>query len=348
MRILYLGDDFIQSTSAHRSAALVRLGHNVITINPRSFMPPHRMISALNVRTGFRLFASWVGFRVRSAIKERLYEAGWPSLDLVWVDGCPELPPDFFRWVKDQDYRVLNYIIDDPFGGRDRRKWDLWVKSLRHHDLTVVVRVQNIEEARRRGAKRVVRVLMSCDPQAHAPITLTDTDRDKWASEVAFIGTWMPERGPFLQRLLELGVPLSIWGDRWHKAPEWPQLQASWRGPAIYGSDYVKAVQCAKVIIGLLSVGNRDLSTTRSAEVPFIGGAVFCAQRTPEHEAMLKDGFEAFFWSTSDECARLAISLLADPDLRHRLAAAAQQRIRRDNVTNDAVLRYCLNSLQAV
>jgi spore maturation protein CgeB len=214
-----------------------------------------------------------------------------------------------------------------------------------HHDLTVVVRVPNIEEARRAGAKQVMRVLMSCDPVAHAPQPLSEEERTRWASDVVFIGTWMPERGPFMRRLLELGVPLSIWGDRWEKAPEWSQLRGCWRGPAIYGPDYVKAVQCAKVMLGLLSVGNRDLSTTRSAEVPFIGGAVFCAQRTSEHEALLEEGKEAVFWSSPEECARLANSLLAAPLLRESMAVAAQSRIRRHNVTNDAVLGLCLAAI---
>jgi len=267
------------------------------------------------------------------------------TAELVWVDGCPELPPSFFRWLKTRRHGIVSYLIDDPFGGRDRRKWDLCLRALPYHDLTVVVRAPNIEEARAAGARRVMRVLMSCDPVAHAPQALTAEERKRWSSEVVFIGTWMAERGPFMRRLLELGVPLSIWGDRWQKAREWPQLQACWRGPAIYGHDYVKAVQCAKVVLGMLSIGNRDLSTTRSAEVPFIGGSVFCAQRTPEHEAMLQDSREAVFWSAPEECAHVANALLTAPLRREAMAVAGQSRIRRNNVTNDAVLGLCLNAL---
>jgi hypothetical protein len=120
---------------------------------------------------------------------------------------------------------------------------------------------------------------MSADEVAHAPRHLTPEEQRQWHSSVLFAGTWMPERGPFLARLVQLGVPLSIFGDRWHKAREWEQLHHYWRGPGIYNEeDYARAVQCADVCLGLLSKGNRDLSTTRSFEIPHLGG-VLCAER---------------------------------------------------------------------
>ena len=66
-----------------------------------------------------------------------------------------------------------------------------------------------------------------------------------------FIGTWMPERGPFLRELMQAGLPLAIYGNDWQKAPEWPDLRRAWQGPAIYGDDYLKAIQLAKVSLGL-------------------------------------------------------------------------------------------------
>jgi spore maturation protein CgeB len=347
MTIMYLGDDFIHSTSAHRAEAFRRLGHRVTVINPRSFVPKGRWVSGLNVRTGFRFFAAWVSARVSTSIESSLQQPERDSGALVWVDGCPELPPSFYRRLMKRGLKIASYLIDDPFGGRDRRKWDLCVRSVPYHDLTVVVREPNVKEATLAGARRVMRVLMSYDPVAHAPRNLTEEDQRTWTSEVAFIGTWMPERGPFMRRLIELGVPLTIWGDRWHKAPEWEALKTCWRGPAIYGDDYVKAVQCAKVMIGMLSKGNRDLSTTRTMEVPFIGGAAFCAERTSEHERLFDEGREAFFWKSPEECARKAKSLLATRSLRERMVVAAQSRIRRHNVTNDAVLGLCLERMHS-
>jgi hypothetical protein len=242
----------------------------------------------------------------------------------------------------------VNYNVDDPFGARDRRKWDLYLSAVRFHDLTAVVREENIAEAKAKGTRRVLRVFRSYDPVAHAPTALTEDDCRRWASNVVFVGSWMPERGPFMLRLIELGVPLVIRGNEWTKAPEYAGLKEAIRGPAIYGADYVKAIQCSKVALGLLSKGNRDLHTQRSAEVPFIGGAVFCAERTTEHEAMYRDGEEALFWSSPEECAECCRMILADAARRIRMAVAARTQVRRLGLSNDEVVRSILAAVPPI
>jgi hypothetical protein len=179
---------------------------------------------------------------------------------------------------------------------------------------------------------------------AHRPIEATPEVTREWGSEVAFIGTWMPERGPFLARLLELGVPLSIRGNRWEKAPEWKRLSGAWRGPAVYGDEYVAATQFSRVSIGLLSKGNRDLHTQRSAEIPAIGGAACCAEHTDEHEAMLINGLEAELFKGPEECASKCAKLLADEPLRRSMTAAALAKVSRLKLSNDEVIRSILEA----
>jgi hypothetical protein len=94
--------------------------------------------------------------------------------------------------------------------------------------------------------------------------------------------------------LILLGVPLTIRGSGWHKSPEWSHLKGYWKGGSIHGDDYAKAIQCAKVNLGFVSKENRDLHTTRSSEIPALGG-FFCAERTSEHINMYVEGEEAFF-----------------------------------------------------
>lgn len=338
MKILYLGDEFVHSTSAHRSAALRRLGHEVVHINPRAALPKSRWIGGLSVRAGYWPLAPWVASRMRRKIGARLF-------DLAWIDAGPELSPGFHRWLRRRGMKIVNYNVDDPFGRRDGRKWALYRQSVRHQDLTVVVRSENIAEARAVGARNVVRVFRSYDPVAHAPLELSDEERRRWAGDVVFVGSWMPERGPFLVRLIELGVPLSIWGDHWQKAPEYATLRPIIRGPAVYGEDYVKAIQCAKVALGLLSKGNRDLHTTRSAEVPFIGGAVLCAERTPEHGRLFEDGVDAMLWTTAEECSERCGLILSDESRRVRMAGHGRNRVIGWRLSNDEVMASVLNAV---
>lgn len=338
MRILYIGDASQGTTSVHRADALRRLGHDVVHLDARDPLPRGRLVGGVGTRLGLWPFVPVINASLRRRIAGRAF-------DLAWVDAGSEISAGFVRWLKYRGMRVVSYVCDDPLGGRDGPKWNLYRRALREYDLAVVMRSMNIEESLRAGARRVARVLMSYDPIAHAPRHLTAPEQADWGSEVAFIGSWMPERGPFMARLLELGVPLTIRGHHWQKAPEYARIRGALRGPGIYGPDYVRALQGAKISLGLLSRGNRDLHTQRSAEVPFIGRAAFCAEHTSEHEAMFRHGVEAMLWRDADECAAQCKALLADEPARLRMVAAARARIVQLGLSNDATLEWILSGL---
>jgi hypothetical protein len=142
-------------------------------------------------------------------------------------------------------------------------------------------------------------------------------------------------------------MPLAIYGNRWQRAKEWETLRPYWRGPGLHNDDdYAKAVQGAKVCIGLLSKGNRDSSTTRSFEIPHLG-APFCAERTEEHLELYTEGEEALFWDNAEECAAQCSRLMNDEPLRTRIAAAGRARCLRNGTTNEVILgRILARALQ--
>jgi spore maturation protein CgeB len=329
LSILYLGID--SGTSRHRALSLRRLGHKVRHLNPHSFLPPGRITDFWNHHTGALGLGKFVRARVLNSIRNM-------EFDLAWVDAgnliCPELVQD----LKRQARFVINYNVDDPYGTRDSNKWRIYLRSVPYYDRLVVLRECNVVEAYQAGATAVMRVYMSSDEVAHAPRKVTVADRAKWSSELAFVGTWMPERGPFLARLAGLGLPVSIWGDRWSKAKEWPILRRLWKGPALRNDDdYAMAIQCAKVCIGLISKGNRDLCTQRSFEIPQLGG-VLCAERTPEHLALYRQDTEAVFWGDPNECAEKCRRLLSDENWRNQVARNGQIRATRNATANQVVM----------
>lgn len=334
LSILYLGAD--SGTSRHRAFSLRRLGHAVRILDPYRFLPQGGLANYWNHHTGALGFGNTVRVSVLQAIRSSKF-------DLVWVDGGVSVSPELVRELKRHARFIVNYNIDDPFGSRDSNKWRLYLRSIALYDLVVVVRDCNVNEAFEHGARDVMRVHMSSDEVAHSPRRLSPGDPTMWGSEVAFIGTWMPERGPFLARLVQLGVPLNIWGDRWRKATEWPVLKSHWRGSGLYqDDDYARAVQCAKVCIGLLSKGNRDLCTTRSFEIPRLG-SVLCAERTSEHLALYKENVEAVFWSDAEECAERCRRLLDDSGWRSRLARNGQKRANENPTSNETTMSLILS-----
>jgi spore maturation protein CgeB len=309
-------------------------------IDPRKFLPGNRGVDYWVHHTG----GLWLGAWIRGQIIKRVECL---AFDITFVNHGELVDASLVEELG-RHGPVVNYNVDDPFGGRDGSKWRLYLSALPSYDLVTVVRKCNVSEALSGGARDVLLVSRSADEVAHAPRNLSQEERLHWSSEVVFVGTWMPERGPFMARLIKLGVPLTIYGLGWHKATEWPALRPYWHGPGLYNDeDYAKAVRCAKVCLGLLSKGNRDLVTQRSFEIPYLGG-VLCAERTPEHEALYRDGEEAVFWSTAEECADKCRQLLANDDWRQHVAERGRARCIANKTTNEHVLARILERVRTL
>jgi hypothetical protein len=337
VKILYLGAN--SGTSRHRADAIVRLGYEMTFCDMWALGEAsvrHPLWSRIHFHTGYRL----VQRRVRRALINNFGNCSTP-FDVVWVNNGELVGRDAATILRRLGKRLVLYVNDDPMGGRDGKRFDSLLGAIPEYDLCVVVRQQNVEEFQKAGAKSVHRIFMSYDEVAHRPLEPDEQSSPEFDSEIAFVGTWMPERGPFLVELLRRGLSISIWGGRWQKAPEWAELKTAWRGPSVEGRDYVRSIAGAKICLGLLSKGNRDLHTTRSAEIPYAGG-LLCAERTSEHLAMYHEGEEAVFWSDAEECVEICRRLLSDSMERERIRLNGMRRVRELEIGNENIVRQIL------
>ncbi|RYX87651.1 glycosyltransferase family 1 protein [bacterium] len=341
--ILYLGDSRLLSTSAHRAYALERLGHTVIIKDPNKIVAEHinsKWLSPLHYHTGYRFLQSQLVNWVSQIKKETV------KVDLIWVDSGHLFGTGCLKVLKTFECPVVLYNVDDPTGKRDGHRFDSLLKAISFYDLVIVVRKETKEECEKIGAKKVMEVLRSYDEIAHQPFSDISNIPNEFKSDVAFIGTWMrhENRDKFLFELKQQNIPISIWGDRWNKSKYWEDLKSSYRGGALAGREYVAAIQGAKICLGLLSKGNRDLHTQRSLEVPFAGG-LFCAERTVEHQKMYREGVEAVFWANADECAKVCKELLNNDDLRESIRTAGMLRVKELSTGNEDVCKRILDEL---
>jgi spore maturation protein CgeB len=341
--VLYIGNSASSSTSSHRFAAIKRLGHSVTMVDlfhAFTNILHSRWMGRIHYRTGYRLLQG----QIAKWLSNTLETSGFKP-DVVWVDSGELLGPKSLKILRKLNCPVLLYNVDDPTGKRDGRRFDSLIKAIPFYDLVAVVRKESEQECKALNAKQVLRVYRSYDEVQHKPFPSVTEIPENFRSEVAFIGTWMryEKRDEFLLELISQGVPVTIWGPRWQNSPFFSQLESHWRGPSpgvrdttLSGRDYVAAIQGAKICIGLLSKGNRDLHTQRSLEVPFCGG-LLCAERTSEHKEMYKEGQEAVFWSDAAECARVCKQLLNDATLRENVRTGGMRRVRSLKTGNEDV-----------
>lgn len=343
--ILYLGSAIPGSTSYHRSQALLRLGNRIAIKDPLKAIATEsksKLWNAVHYRSGYR----FVQKKVENWVTQQVNDVP-EKYDLVWVNSGELLGRKCIRLLTIQlKCPVVLYNNDDPTGSRDGGRFKSLLKALPAYDLVVVVRSETEQECRKLNVKKVLRMFMSYDEVSHQPFNCITDIPQKFRSEVAFIGTWMPNenRDEFMLKLIQDGVPLSIWGDSWQKSKYFSRLQPYWRGNAVYEREYVAAIQGAKICIGMLSKGNRDLHTQRSLEIPFIG-SLFCAERTTEHLAMYEEDKEAVFWKDAEECAAVCKRLLADEGQRERIRSAGMKRVREMKIGNEDICGKILSTI---
>ena len=120
------------------------------------------------------------------------------------------------------------------------------------------------------------------------------------------------------------GVDLGIWGNGWQSCAD-PAIRKCFRGGPLTGDDYAKGLSAARIGLGLLSPLVPDKSTTRSVEIPACG-TFLLAERTDEHQALLREGEEAAFFDGEDELLEKVGYYLEHGDERRRIADAGRRR----------------------
>ncbi len=338
MKILYLGDD--AGTSAHRLAALRRLGHDVSQIDPWDAIGRSRASTLWLWRFG------GVGFerRVRRHVLDRI---GTERYDICFVNHGELVSGALVDTLKTVAGGVLVYNSDNPFVGRDRRRWRIFLQALTRYDLVAVPRESSATAGRALGG-RMTRVWFAADEVVHRARPFDAGDAARYGSDIAFVGTWMPERGPLVARLLDAGINVRVYGPRWHKAPEYARIRhAIADGGVLDDETYVRAVHYARVALGFVSSGNRDEHTTRSMEVPAIG-TLLCAKRTNEHRELYVEDKEAIFWDDAEECAAKCRALLGEPGRIQAIAAAGAMRQQGSRHWNERLVESLLEKASGV
>jgi spore maturation protein CgeB len=340
--ILYLGSTTPGSTSAHRAAALERLGHCVVALDPAHHLSRKSHWRAwIDFRTGYRFSQN----HLRLALSRELaFLQQAPSI--VWVNSGELLGPSILLWLRSlYSCSFVLYCNDDPTGPRDWNRFSSLRAALPIYDLCVYCRDINEFEWLALGAQRVLRVWMSFDEVIHC-VSPFQVHPDL---KLAFIGTNIPveHRDRFLMHLMESDIPLDIHGARWQRSRFWPQLRAACNEGFAVDSGYTALLSHAALCLGLLSHRNRDLHTSRSFEAP-AASTVLLAERTSEHQLLYEDGLEALFWQTPKDCAGIASHMIENITDLAFVRQTGHYRVAELGVGNEDICRQVLAALEAV
>lgn len=320
MTILFIGDLNANrvTRSFQRFRALRLLGHAVTGISlTRSDELREFLFEKALAKFGFPSDTT-------GANKEILTHVKQTSFDIIWIEKGNSVWPSTLRSVKmnNPEASIISIAEDDMFLSHNHSYY--YTNSLYHYDLVFTTKERNVQELKTLGAKRVEVFLDAYDKTYHRPISLLPEDREQFGAEVGFVGTFERERAKSMLFLAEHGVAVTIWGNGWGAWRNTHKNLIIKNGP-VYGDNYIKVVAATKVNLSFLRKLNRDVTTSRSVEIPACG-AFLLTERTDRHSKLFTEGSEVAFFASNQELLEKTSYYLLHEKERNAIAAAGKKR----------------------
>jgi glycosyltransferase involved in cell wall biosynthesis len=313
-KILYIGSLEKESNSRKRFITLQQMGYKVEGIDVDPFI-----FGTIWMRFHFHLY---IGPGIIALNKTILKKVESIKPDLIWVDNKPYVKPNTLKEIRRNNptIKIANIITDDPFG-KFHYAWRFIYKSFKYYDIHFVQREINIPELKRQGAKRVETCFRSFDPAFHRILPKDDSSLLPYKASVGFIGSYEDDREEYIAYLVQQGISVSITGDGWSKGKYWSLLQPYYKGPSVYGDEYIKTINGMDVALHFLRKANRDQQDSRTFEIPACG-TFMLAERSNLHLGFFSEGIEADYFTSKEELLYKLRYYLKETSVREKIAGA--------------------------
>lgn len=179
------------------------------------------------------------------------------------------------------------------------------------------------------GSRRVEWVPLAGDPHMHLVGLLTESDRQEYGADISFIGGWNPEREDAMRLILTefQNKEIKIWGPAWNRRCRGKKnIVKAWQGRPLYGEEFAKVLAASQISLNVIDDTNYPTANMRFFEIPMAGGLQLCSP-CPEMEEEFKHGETVFYYHSADELCDAINILLADTEIRQRVATKAHEKV---------------------
>ena len=332
LNIVYVGSMDPASNSFGRFRTLQKMGHRVtgIDIDKHVFKSPFSSVHyRLNIGPGIYRLSREL-FNVALSVKP----------DLLWLDNKVFIRTSVLRRLKAQlpEMRILGLITDDSTG-HAKAGWRLTLNSANLFDCIFVQRVINVKELKQYGAGRVEICYRSFDPSFHRRIDMSAYG--DFICDVGFIGTCEEPREEYIAFLIDHGIQVEVTGNDWPGGKRWKTIEPFYKGPSVYGEDYIRRINGMGIALHFLRHSNRDEQDSRTFEIPACG-AFMLAERSDLHMKLFEEGREAAFFSSKEELLEKVRYYLQHHKERKEIADAGMAKCHTAGYSHEARLRDVL------
>ena len=306
MKVLYVGQYSDGTTSKMRCKVIQKILKPTIfqVIDTHiPFYKTHRLLRSFGFRYKKGPLINNINKYIVAALNDETY-------DLIWVDKAVFLTPKTTALLRSRASKLVHFTPDPAFTFHKSR---LFLKSLSYYDFLVTTKSYELEHYYKYiKTEKVLYATQGFDAKLHKPSKHPFSKKEGFV----FIGHYEDQRGEVLEKLLQNDIKITLAGIKWHrfarKHQENPNL--TYLGDGVYGEDYVKTLQKAKMAWGALSKWVPELHTTRTFEIPACGTALV-TERNLETQSFFKDDEAIFYTNENDLIEKITFFMNNDKPL---------------------------------
>jgi spore maturation protein CgeB len=340
IKLLYIGSLNQQSNSYRRFVALSQLGLKTMGIDTDSFIykgPFVKFHHHLNIGPGIRRLNEKVIASIRSMNPDVLYVDNKPFLTSATLKLAKKIVPGL---------KIVNVITDDPFG-KYGNSWRLCKSTAPYYDIHFVQRIVNVDELKQCGANQVEICYRSFDSELHRPFKLSPEESNYFHAQVGFIGTHEVQREECIAYLITNGIPVKVVGNDWPGCKNWQIIKPHYKGPSVYGEEYIKHINGMDIALHFLRHANRDEQDSRTFEIPACG-VFMLAERSEAHEKLFLENKEAAFFSDCEELLVKVKYFIQHKEERERIAQSGLSRVLSSGDSHQGRLRHIIEKIMSL
>lgn len=196
---------FFQNTNFYREKAIRDLGHTTIFFNTRGYIFHPRL------RQNFPVLQTIDLRRINDDLIRRVKNA---RPDICIVAGGTEILPDTVREIRALKVPVALWTSDVPRPDQ----FDTIIASAPEYSQVFCAGSEAIPIIKERTGIIALWLPFACDPDCHAPVQLTAEDQKRFSNDIAFVGSYYPNRARIFETLSDKDI--KIWGPLWSRLPK--------------------------------------------------------------------------------------------------------------------------------
>lgn len=334
-RFFYVGELSEGGTCLDRMLALKDIGIEIFPFNIDLYLKSGPRISrSIAHRFNFGPHIYQLNRALLSFVKNN------PGITHIWIDKGKWLWPETLLSLKRRTSAQLIHYTPDPAILFHKSRY--FNKCIPVYDVLFTTKRFEIPLYHQAGAQKLHFTYPAFEKKRFYPRIPSEDDRRNFSSDICIIGHSEKHYAASLRAVSGTGAKIQVWGPGWVRYSwlhPWASKYVS--GNGVWGEQYPVALNCGKIILGLLSKYIPETITTRSFEIPACG-AFMLAERTEDHLQAFQEGKEAEYFASRAELIDKAKYYLNHQDERNRIGDAGRQRCLRSGYDNHERLKKML------